>query len=331
MANAGAGSERTDPAYLGLEIGELAAWITMTYGADRPERQWRKRFMTPPTPDEFFQHVAEGACIARGGAGIAGVGVATWAHVNSADGSVQASAISPDWESVALATRLSDLLHAPVRLRSAVDAAALAETRLGVGKGADPVVYVHLGREVLSALVYHCAPLIGAHGRAGQIGHWRIAEDGPRCACGAVGHLNPLCSSQGFVRQAIGLAALDESVLAAMTEATGGRVEAITAQRVVALASAGVTPLRDLTRRSAEALGIALARLALVVDPEVIVLDGPLGVAGSPFIEWTGERMTEELRAVSGGEQAPRLASARLAPLSALTGAWLLGKDAADK
>jgi predicted NBD/HSP70 family sugar kinase len=145
------------------------------------------------------------------------------------------------------------------------------------------------------------------------------------------GHLNPLCSSQGFVRLAIGYAAQDDIALAAVSEATGGRVESITASRIVALAGSGVEALRDLVRKSADALGLALARLSLAVDPAVIILGGPLGRAGGLFIEWTQERMAAELRQISTGAQAPRLVSASLEPQSALTGAWLLGNKVAKE
>ncbi len=312
-------SKNIHPTYLGIEIGELTAWIALTGGAANPQRTWRTRFMTPPAPDAFFQRVAEGAGIVSDGRGIAGVGVASWA---------QASSLTPEWEDVSLPIRLEELLHAPTRVRAAVDAAALAEAQLGAGQGTASMAYVHLGREVLAALVHDGAQVITSHDQTMRIGHWQVAEDGLRCSCGATGHLNPLCSSQGFVRLAIGPAAQDDRALAAVTAATGGRVEALTAQRIVTLASAGATPLRNLTRRAAEALGVALARLTLAVNPEVIVLGGPLGIAGGLFIEWTGERINEVLRASSLSGQAPQLAAARLEPSSALTGAWLLGHEA---
>lgn len=316
-------------ACLGLEIGELAAWIAIAYGAAGPERQWRTSFTAPPSPDEFFQRIVDGAREVCGEDEIVGVGVALWATMDSAPDVSRAGALPVDWDGVALTTRLRAIFQAPVRMRSAVDAAALAEARIGAGKDTNPLVYIHLGREVVSALVYECEPRQGAHGRAGQIGHWRIAEDGPRCACGAIGHLNPVCSSQGFVRLAIGLASRDDNALAAVTETTGGRVEALTSSRIVALAAAGVEPLRELVRLAANALGVALARLTLVVDPSVIVLGGPLGTTGGLFIEWTGERLVADLHAITGDGPVPRLVSASLEPRSALTGAWLIGKEAA--
>lgn len=317
--------------YLGVEIGELAAWMTVTWGNTRPERQLRTRFLAPPSPDTFLLRLGEIVREVSGGDTINGVGVASWTPVNSEHGVIQASPLMPEWADISLVTRFRELLRAPVQLRTAVDAAALAEARNGAGQGANPIVYVHLGREVVSSVVYDGQPIMGAHGQAGRIGHWQVVDDGPRCACGAVGHLNPLCSSQGFVRLAIGLAAQDDMALAAVSKATSGRVESLTASRIVALADTGVEALRDLVQRSADALGFALAQLSLVVDPAVIVLGGPLGGAGGLFIEWTQERMAAELHMISAGGQAPRLISASLEPQSAITGAWLLGNQAANR
>ena len=329
MESIGLDDARGKSGYLGMEIGELAAWLAVTWGNVRPERQLRTRFLAPPSPDMFLLRLGEIVREVSGGDALNGVGVASWTPVNSERGVIQAGSLMQEWADISLDTRLRELLRAPVRLRAAVDAAALAEAEKGAGQGANPMVYVHLGREVLSSLVYDREPVLGAYGQSGRIGHWQVVDDGPRCACGVTGHLNPLCSSQGFIRLAIGLAAQDDIALEAVSEATGGRVESLTASRIVALADAGVDALHDLVRRSADALGLALARLSLAVDPAVIVLGGPLGRAGELFIEWTRERMAAELRKMSAGGQAPQLVSASLEPQSALTGAWLLGNKAA--
>ena len=317
--------------YLGVEIGELAAWLTVTWGDVKPERHVKTRFLAPPSPDTFFLRLGEIVREVSGGATINGVGIASWTPVNSECDMIQAGSLMQEWVDISFVTRLRELLRAPVRLRAAVDAAALAETERGAGQGANPIVYVHLGREVLSSLVYDREPILGAHGQAGRIGHWQVVDDGPRCACGMTGHLNPLCSSQGFVRLAIGVAAQDDIALAAVSKATGGRVESLTASRIVALADAGVEALRDLVKRSANALGLALARLSLAIDPAVIVLGGSLGSVGGLFMEWTRERMAAELREITADTRAPRLVSASLEPQSALTGAWLLGNKAANR
>lgn len=329
MASAGPEEISVERAYIGIEIGELAAWVAVACGKTGADRRWRTSFGAPPSPDAFVERLADGVRNVCGGHTIAGIGVASWTPVDGARGAIRAGSVMPDWEDMPVTARLSELLGAPCQLSPAVSAAALAEATLGAGKDTSPMVYAHVGREVLSSLVYNGAPLLGAHGEVGQIGHWPVTEDGPRCACGAVGHLNPLCSSQGIVRMAIGLAAQDERVLTEVGRVTGGRAEALTATGVVALAGAGVEPLRDLVIRSADALGLALAQLSLLAHPALIVLGGPLGVAGGLFMERTRERMVEGLSAIPSEGTPPLLAPATLEPHSALTGAWLLAHGSA--
>lgn len=314
------------PVYLGFEIGERGTWVSATTAANgdqRPLRRWRTRFAAPPDENELLDRLEEGAQAATAGASLAGVGVAVWG-IGASKPDEQASW----WSDPVFRERASARLGAPVRWRVAVDAAALAETRQGSGVGASPFIYVHLGREVLASLVWDGTPASAAHNLGGQLGHWRVAESGPRCACGVAGHLNPLCSSQSFVRLAIGLASQNDSALAAVSAITGGRAESLTAANVVALASQGFAPLRELVQRSAEALGEGLGRLALLVDPAVIALGGPLGIAGGLFLEWTRERMIAEIRSTRSESQFPLVAPAALDPTGAAIGAWMLGHEA---
>lgn len=307
--------------YAGVEIGEMGAWIAITFGAaDGPLSRWRARFTTAPAIDEIVTRIADGLRELRAGAEIAAIGVAVWDTQKPTRGA--SSIVGVD--AAELAARLEVLTGAPTRVQGAIEAAAQAEAHMGAGQDADPLVYIHLGREVRDAIVSHGRALHGAHSQGGQIGHWRVAERGPRCSCGQVGHLNPLCSSQGFVRLAIGAIAQDEVALAAANAATGGRVETITARQVIALARERPAALEPLIAEAARALSVALANLTLLIDPTVIVLGGPLGAAGGAFLEQVQEGVSERLRAVAAGWRAPAIEPARLEPHSALTGAWLL-------
>lgn len=312
--------------FLGVEVGELGAWVALATGHRTHERRWRARFSAPPDMDDLTSRVLEGVREIDGDPDIAGIAVASWIpgeRRRESTGALPSALASPGED---LARRMSELFGAPASSCSGLYAAALAEAALGAGANANPFIYVHLGREVACSLIFHGEPAQGPRGGDGQLGHWRIAETGPRCSCGEVGHLNPLCSSQSFVRLAIGQASQDDDALMRVHEATGGRPETLTAARAVALAGSGVAPLRELTVAAAEALGTALGQLALVVNPEVIALGGPLGTAGGLFLDVARERLSACLRPVRGSETTPQLVAAALEPHSALTGAWLLAQ-----
>lgn len=316
-----------EPVYLGLEIGELGAWMRLVGGANAPDRQWRWRFTTSPTVDEFLQQLSDGAHSVADTAEILGVGVVPWQRHLAIEGRAGQENQPDSWGGAEFAGRISNALNAPVRIKPAVDAAAVAEARRGAGRDTASFLYVHLGREVRSSLVWNGTLVSAAHGFGGQLGHWRVASDGPRCWCGEVGHLNPLCSSQSMVRLAIGLASQDDNALAAVHAATGGRAEALTPAQVVTLAGQGVGPLRDLVQRAAESLGMAIGSLCLTIDPEIVIIGGPLGVAGGIFLDWTRERVRETLRSSRPESAQPQIIPAELEPQSAAIGAWVLASD----
>jgi glucokinase len=309
--------------YLAIEVGEIAAWVAIAYGANGLEKRWRSQFITPPSADDLAKEIA-GKILEVGGVGeLAATGIALWDTPQGERGGMSGSM---RFDQVEFTSHLATMTRTPVHVLGAVEAAAQAEAQMGAGRGYDPVVYIHLGREVRCAIVTRSVALLGASGQAGQIGHWHVATNGPRCSCGKTGHLNPLCSSQGLVRLAIGAVSQDDDALAAVNEASGGLIEALSAQRVVSLAGEGIAPLRRLVIESANALSETLTNLALAVDPAAFILAGPLGVAGGLFVDEVESLLRANLRVVAPRWRIPEIVLARLEPNSALTGAWLLAR-----
>jgi glucokinase len=182
------------------------------------------------------------------------------------------------------------------------------------------MLYVHLGRSVSSAFVVAGMPITGAHGADGRLGHWQTGMDGPRCQCGAYGHLEPLASAQSLVRLAIGAAADDDETLAAIHRVTGVRAEAMTAAQVVALARDGARPLRELVDHVVAALASALANLVVTLDPALIVIGGPLALADGVFFDWLSQQVAARLVDVA---EAPPIRPATTEPRGALIGALI--------
>jgi predicted NBD/HSP70 family sugar kinase len=246
------------------------------------------------------------------------VGVAVWAHVNPERGVVDEPRYGAAWNAYPFAERLSARVGAPVRLIAGVNAAARAEARAGAAVGQSPLLYIHLGRSVTSALAIAGEPLLGARHDAGRLGHWQTGLDGPRCQCGVKGHLDPLASAQSLVRLAIGVAADDDETLAAIHRITGMRAEALTAPQVIALARGGVRAIRELVEVAVDALAGALANLVVTLDPAIIVIGGPLALADAVYLGWLRERLSERLAGVT---TAPPIVAATLEPNAAALGA----------
>jgi glucokinase len=273
---------------IGIEIAQSATRVTLIAAPDPSARRWHARFAAPPTPGELIAELR--SLIARARADLAwpdgdapAVGIAFWAAVDAEQGIVRDARLGQAWPGFPLAARLEDALRARVRLETGTAAAALAEWRQGAGQGSRALLYVHNGRTITSAVVADGVLVPDAAGAGGMLGHMRIAPDGPRCACGGSGHLDPVASAQALVRTMIGRAADSDESTAAMLAISGGRAEAMTAAQVVALAARGDAIAAGIVGEAIAALALALANAAAVIGPDRIVIGGPLVEAGEAF------------------------------------------------
>lgn len=308
---------------VGIALTQFGAQVEVIASGDDVSATGRPLFADlerPPTPDELIGRVVELARhVARPGA-IASVGVAVWGRVDHARGEIADTHYGAEWTHYPFAARLAEALDAPTRLTTGVRASAQAEALLGAGVGRTPLLYAHLGRTVASALVVNGAPLVGAHDDDGRLGHWQTGMDGPRCVCGAHGHLQPLVSAQSLIRLAIGVAADDEETLAAIHRATDGRAEALTVMQLVQLSKQGVRPLREVVDYAVEALAGALANLIVTLDPAITLIGGPLALVDEIFYVWLREQVASRLAGVG---MTPEIARAKLEPRGAALGAML--------
>jgi glucokinase len=336
---------------VGIEIAESGTRISAAYGQLAPDTRVVARFSAPPSPDEAVARIAQLAQEARrrlGDVGIEGVtDHAEHREERSADMPIKATVAvagrvsrgtvvslpqAPDWRGFPLGRRLTDVLGGPLQVVSETTAAGYAEGQEGGAKAFPQrylgVFYVHLGRSVTSSYARGRLLLAGAHGAEGLLGHMRVRADGPRCACGAYGHLDPIGSSQAVVRTMIGRASDHEESLSAMLRVTGGRAEAISAAQVVRLAEEGDPVAEGVLDEALNALALALANAVALLDPAVIVLGGPLAEAGAAFFAPLSTRLCTACRHLP---EMPGLVAATLGPRAPLIGAQLLSLELADE
>lgn len=311
-------------------------------GAPPAAHRWYTHLPAPPTAEEAVEHL--NALIERalresgmaadmapgampGGIAPIAVGVALAGQVDAARGVVRGVRLTNGWEDFPLAATLAARWGGPVAVLSTTQAAALAEVRVGAGRGRTNLIYLLLGRSVSAALIVDGRLVTGAHGRAGDLAHWLAPGAGPRCACGVLGHLEPVASAQSLVRAMIGQAVDHPESNAAMLAISGGRAEAMTAEQVVRLAADGDPVARAIVDRALEALAPALANLVAAFDPEALVLGGPLAVA-SAFLDALGQRVAALCQPFT---TPPPLLGGELEPAAALTGAVVRASELAEQ
>ncbi len=176
----------------------------------------------------------------------------------------------------------------PVAVGNDANVAALGEQWQGGGKGHSSMVMVTLGTGVGGGIILDGEILGGKTGGAGEIGHINcVAEedlDEANCNCGNHGCLEQIASATGTVRFARKV--LRESDMPSILRDK----EDFTAKDVYDAAKAGDTAAAHVIRRVTGYLGQALAGIAAVVDPEIIVVGGGVSKAGEFLIRQTAEK-----------------------------------------
>lgn len=166
-----------------------------------------------------------------------------------------------------LKAELEQRLGWPVLLENDANAAAVGEMWLGAARGSQDVISVTLGTGVGGGVILDGKLWRGAHGSAGEIGHTTVDPfSGLKCKCGNTGCLELFASATAIVRMTReSLALFPESVLHA------GELSAV---KVYEAGRNGDELALAVFRRFGMYLGIGLANLINLIDPQVIVLAG---------------------------------------------------------
>ncbi|BAS27364.1 ROK family protein [Limnochorda pilosa] len=209
---------------------------------------------------------------------VLGIGIAAPGLVDASQGMVLQAA-NLGWQDVPLAQILSGRFGRPVIVDNDTNAATLAETRFGAGRGHRNVVYVRADTGIGAGLVLDGKLYRGELGVVGEVGHTVLEPDGALCACGRRGCLETLASVPAMVRR-----------YRALRGETGPgelRFKDLTSR-----AYAGDEAARVTLRESGRWLGHALGNVANLLGPSAILLAGQ--VAGGGPLLW--EPLLAELR-----------------------------------
>jgi glucokinase len=149
---------------------------------------------------------------------------------------------------------------------------------VGAGAGTDDLVLVTVGTGIGGGLVLDGRLYHGEHGFAGELGHLIVDPDGDRCACGNRGCLEAMASGSTLGRLGREAAAADPGGrLASLAAPTGGPV---TGEIVFAAASEGDKVALALFERIGYWLGVGIASLVTIFDPDLVVVGGGVAATG---------------------------------------------------
>jgi glucokinase len=220
------------------------------------------------------------------------------------------------------ATRLGERLGRTVKVTNDASCAALAEWRVGVGRGVDDLIMITLGTGIGGGVIAGGRLLLGAHGYLGEFGHIMIDPDGPVCPCGKRGCWERYASGSAIALEAKRLATY-EGRLEAVAEAAGS-VEGITSEHIVAAAMTGDGDAAHVLGHFARWMAVGLGSLTMAFDPAMFVIGGGLSRAAPVYEDVLRRRFAEAVYA-SDVRPLPVLAFAVLEDRAGAVGAALYG------
>jgi glucokinase len=291
--------------------------------------QARRPTPTKGGPADVAAAIAEAMCEAAAAAGaqtsdLTVVGVGSPGTVDAAAGTVSSAKNLPDWAGVyPLRKQLRKRLETAVALGNDVQVATDAEAALGAGQRYGSMLGVFWGTGVGGGIVLDGKPWLG-RGGAGEIGHVCVKVDGAQCPCGRRGCMEAYAGRSALERHARELHEKGEATELFKIAKKRGR-ERLTSG-IWAAALERKDPLATkLIDRAVAMLGAGVASCDNVLDVEVIILGGGLGVRlGQPYADRIAEAMAPHL---FFSDRPPPVVVAALGDLGGAIGASLLVPD----
>ena len=199
---------------------------------------------------------------------VVGVAMGIPGPVRRTSGLLGDTTILPGWVGVDPLSAVSRALNVPVQVDNDANLGALSEWMWGAARGSTDVAYLKVSTGIGGGLIIGGQPFAGAGGTAGEIGHVVIDPQGPVCRCGNRGCLETLAGGAALLR--------------ALQPARGS---GLTISDIVGLAQGGDAECGRVLAESGHALGIALAALCNLINPELVVVGGELATAGELLLD----------------------------------------------
>ncbi len=227
------------------------------------------------------------------------VGVGCAGLIDSELGIVRTSPNLPLWKDVPLTRVLSERLGTSVTLDNDANVFSFAEGFYGAARDCPNGVFVTLGTGVGGGLKLDGRLYTGACGYAGEIGHTTIVPDGPVCACGNRGCLESLVGSASIVRRVRSIieeeGRQDEWLCGGLSS-----LDELTVKEVGRAAGAGNEIALRVFGEVGEYLGIALANIINLLNPDMAVIGGGVARAGEPLFSAVRSTVLRRALGLSG-------------------------------
>ena len=202
-------------------------------------------------------------------------GISCGGPLDSVRGVILSPPNLPGWDEIPATDFLFERTGVETRLQNDANACAVAEWKFGAGRGVNNMAFLTFGTGLGAGLILDGRLYSGASDMAGEVGHIRLAADGP-IGYGKHGSAEGFCSGGGIART--GIAAVEKALAngekPALYDAADGDLTKITARLIAEMANDGDEFCREIYASCGRRLGMLLSFMMDMINPEVIVLGG---------------------------------------------------------
>jgi glucokinase len=199
------------------------------------------------------------------------MGISCGGPLDSHKGVILSPPNLPGWDEIAIVDFFEGHYHVPVYLQNDANACALAEWRMGAGRGTQNMVFLTFGTGLGAGLILNGQLYAGTNSNAGELGHIRLGDYGP-VGYGKSGSFEGFCSGGG-IAQLARLMVMEKFQLGeTVSWCSREQINEITAQQVAEAAFQGDELAKKIYQISATYLGKGLAIVIDLLNPDMIVI-----------------------------------------------------------
>jgi glucokinase len=262
--------------YLGIDIGgtkcavvagnsDFQIFQKVQFETRTAERSYREVL------DEFFLHI-DSLLKTYPIEHLKAIGISCGGPLDSKKGMIYSPPNLPGWDNVPITRIFNERYGVPASIQNDANACALAEWLMGAGKGTQNMIFLTFGTGMGSGLILNGKLYAGTNDLGGEVGHIRLADDGP-VGFGKAGSFEGFCSGGGIAQLATSYVVNKLKL--------GGKVgfcndieseRKLTAKIVAEEAIKGDYDALEIIRISGEYLGRGLSVLIDILNPECIVI-----------------------------------------------------------
>lgn len=200
------------------------------------------------------------------------IGISCGGPLDSEKGVIYSPPNLPGWDNVPIVKMFSDRYGVPAAIQNDANACALAEWLMGAGKGTKNMIFLTFGTGMGSGLILNGQLYAGTNDLGGEVGHIRLADDGP-VGFGKAGSFEGFCSGGGIAQLANTIVSEKLSKGEQVTFCPNPEdTSKLTAKDVAVAAHKGDPIAAEIIRISGEYLGRGLAILIDILNPQCIVI-----------------------------------------------------------